>query len=117
MTLNSTYFPPPISYSSSFPSLISFFFIFIARRSGLFEEAKRAEEKGLRGWKDRLIISDRAHLVFDMHQTVDGMQETDKAKGLYDEECFIKFLVLCLLIEEMLVVRLWNVFRQNENIR
>jgi len=48
---------------------------------GLFEEAKRAEEKGLKGWKDRLIISDRAHLVFDMHQTVDGMQETDKAKG------------------------------------
>merc|ERR1712042_420188 len=27
---------------------------------GLFEEAKRAEEKGLKGWKDRLIISDRA---------------------------------------------------------
>lgn len=48
---------------------------------GLFEEAKRAEEKGLKGWKDRLIISDRAHLVFDLHQTVDGMQETDKAKG------------------------------------
>jgi len=48
---------------------------------GLFEEAKRAEEKGLKGWKNRLIISDRAHLVFDMHQAVDGMQETDKAKG------------------------------------
>jgi len=48
---------------------------------GLFDEAKRAEEKGLKGWKDRLIISDRAHLVFDMHQTVDGMQEVDKAKG------------------------------------
>jgi len=48
---------------------------------GLFEEAKRAEEKGLKGWMDRLIISDRAHLVFDLHQMVDGMQETDKAKG------------------------------------
>lgn len=48
---------------------------------GLFDEAKRAEEKGLKGWMDRLIISDRAHLVFDLHQTVDGMQETDKAKG------------------------------------
>lgn len=48
---------------------------------GLFEEAKRSEEKGLKGWMDRLIISDRAHLVFDLHQAIDGIQEVDKAKG------------------------------------
>lgn len=48
---------------------------------GLFDEAKRAEDKGLKGWMDRLIISDRAHLVFDLHQAVDGIQEVDKAKG------------------------------------
>jgi adenylosuccinate synthase len=47
----------------------------------LFEEAKRAETKGLSGWANRLIISDRAHLVFDLHQEVDGLQEVDKAKG------------------------------------
>lgn len=29
-------------------------------------------------WKDRLLISDRAHLVFDLHQSVDGLQEAEK---------------------------------------
>lgn len=37
---------------------------------GLFEELKKNENKGMRGWEQRLIISDRAHLVFDMHQQV-----------------------------------------------
>lgn len=37
---------------------------------GLFEELKKNELKGMEGWQDRLIISDRAHLVFDMHQQV-----------------------------------------------
>ncbi|KAH9643043.1 hypothetical protein HF086_013604 [Spodoptera exigua] len=37
---------------------------------GLFEELKKNELKGMKGWQDRLIISDRAHLVFDMHQQV-----------------------------------------------
>ena len=35
---------------------------------GLFEEIQKNEEKGLTEWKDRLKISDRAHLVFDFHQ-------------------------------------------------
>uniref|UniRef100_A0A915J5H8 Adenylosuccinate synthetase n=1 Tax=Romanomermis culicivorax TaxID=13658 RepID=A0A915J5H8_ROMCU len=30
-------------------------------------------------WQTRLILSDRAHLVFDVHQMVDGMQETERA--------------------------------------
>merc|ERR1712013_624768 len=34
--------------------------------------------KGLSGWEDRLKISDRAHLVFDFHQAVDGMQESNR---------------------------------------
>merc|ERR1712130_332734 len=33
---------------------------------------------GLTGWEDRLKISDRAHLVFDFHQAVDGMQESNR---------------------------------------
>ncbi|CAO2587517.1 Adenylosuccinate synthetase isozyme 1 [Lemmus lemmus] len=42
---------------------------------GLFEEAEKNEKKGLKDWEKRLIISDRAHLVFDFHQAVDGLQE------------------------------------------
>ncbi|XP_043501046.1 adenylosuccinate synthetase isoform X1 [Polistes fuscatus] len=45
---------------------------------GLFEELAKNEAKGLKDWKDRLIISDRAHLVFDLHQQVDGLQELEK---------------------------------------
>lgn len=47
---------------------------------GLFEEIEKNEAKGLTGWKDRLLISDRAHLVFDFHQQVDGLQEQEKGK-------------------------------------
>lgn len=47
---------------------------------GLFEELEKNENKGLVGWKDRLLISDRAHLVFDFHQKVDGLQELEKGK-------------------------------------
>ncbi|KAM3960540.1 adenylosuccinate synthetase [Aphomia sociella] len=48
---------------------------------GLFEELKKNELKGMTGWKDRLIISDRAHLVLDIHQQVDGLQEAEKGKN------------------------------------
>lgn len=37
---------------------------------GLFEELEKNEEKGLIDWKDRLLISDRAHIVFDFHQVI-----------------------------------------------
>lgn len=47
---------------------------------GLFEEIEKNEAKGLTGWKERLLISDRAHLVFDFHQSVDGLQEQEKGK-------------------------------------
>lgn len=46
---------------------------------GLFEELSKNEAKGLHDWQNRLIISDRAHLVFDFHQQVDGLQEAEKA--------------------------------------
>lgn len=45
---------------------------------GLFEELEKNEAKGLKNWQERLIISDRAHLVFDFHQQVDGLQELEK---------------------------------------
>ena len=37
--------------------------------------------KGLTGWQDKLKISDRAHMVFDFHQAVDGLQETERSEG------------------------------------
>lgn len=45
---------------------------------GLFEELQINEARGLKGWQDRLIISDRAHLVFDFHQLLDKLQEEEK---------------------------------------
>lgn len=45
---------------------------------GLFEEISKNEAKGLSGIRERLFISDRAHLVFDLHQSVDGLQESEK---------------------------------------
>lgn len=45
---------------------------------GLFDEMAKNEAKGLETLEKRLIISDRAHLVFDFHQHVDGMQEAEK---------------------------------------
>lgn len=47
---------------------------------GLFEEITKNEIKGLSDWKERLVVSDRAHLVFDFHQEVDGLQEIEKGK-------------------------------------
>ncbi|XP_014035428.1 adenylosuccinate synthetase isozyme 2 [Salmo salar] len=47
---------------------------------GLFEEAEKnlCKGKSLEGWDKRLIISDRAHIVFDFHQAVDGVQEQQR---------------------------------------
>lgn len=45
---------------------------------GLFAELEENEAKGLKDWENRLVISDRAHLVFDFHQQVDGLQEQEK---------------------------------------
>ena len=46
----------------------------------LFDEIHKNEGKGMKNWKSRLIISDRAHLVFDLHQAVDGYQEIEAGK-------------------------------------
>uniref|UniRef100_A0A668ASQ6 Adenylosuccinate synthetase n=1 Tax=Myripristis murdjan TaxID=586833 RepID=A0A668ASQ6_9TELE len=45
---------------------------------GLFEEAEKNLQKGLQGWEERLKISDRAHIVFNFHQAVDGIQEQQR---------------------------------------
>ncbi|XP_063231514.1 adenylosuccinate synthetase [Bacillus rossius redtenbacheri] len=47
---------------------------------GLFEELEKNEAKGMTNWEDRLLVSDRAHIVFDFHQQVDGLQELEKGQ-------------------------------------
>ncbi|OZJ04104.1 Adenylosuccinate synthetase 1 [Bifiguratus adelaidae] len=46
----------------------------------LFQELENLEAKGL-DCDGRLFISDRAHLVFDFHQTVDGLKEVELGRG------------------------------------
>ncbi|KAF2069338.1 hypothetical protein CYY_009346 [Polysphondylium violaceum] len=41
-----------------------------------FKEVQGLKEKGIK-YENRLFISDRAHLVFDLHQMVDAMKETE----------------------------------------
>ena len=33
------------------------------------------------GWESRLLVSDRAHVVLDLHQTIDGLLEKEKGKS------------------------------------
>ena len=46
----------------------------------LFEEIEKNEKKGMKNWEKRLIISDRAHMVLDIHQFVDGRSEPQNGK-------------------------------------
>jgi adenylosuccinate synthase len=45
-----------------------------------FRELSALEEKGLEGVRERILISDRAHVCFDLHGVVDGISE-DKLKN------------------------------------
>lgn len=47
----------------------------------LFAEIEKASAKGLADIEQRLVVSDRAHLVFNFHQIVDGLQEGGVAGG------------------------------------
>jgi adenylosuccinate synthase len=46
----------------------------------MLKEIGKNEAKGLKDWQQRLYISDRAHLVFDLHQEIDGLVEGHKGK-------------------------------------
>ncbi|KAF2139074.1 uncharacterized protein K452DRAFT_276075 [Aplosporella prunicola CBS 121167] len=46
-----------------------------------FKELEALEKHGL-DTKDRIFISDRAHVVFDLHQLVDGLEEVELGSGL-----------------------------------
>lgn len=46
----------------------------------MFKELQKLADGGI-DWKGRLKISDRAHLLFDFHQTIDGLQENRLGKS------------------------------------
>ncbi len=46
----------------------------------LFAELSKLESKGIDP-TNRLFVSDRAHLVFDFHQVVDGLKELELGRG------------------------------------
>lgn len=48
---------------------------------GLFEEIDGLESNGV-SCKGRILVSDRAHLLFDFHQEVDGLRESELAQSL-----------------------------------
>ena len=45
-----------------------------------FDELRQLQQKGL-STDGRIFISDRAHVVFDLHQLVDGLEEVELGKG------------------------------------
>jgi adenylosuccinate synthase len=45
-----------------------------------FKELEALDKHGL-DTKDRIYISDRAHVVFDVHQLVDGLEEVELGGG------------------------------------
>jgi len=49
-------------------------------RPSFFSELESLEKKGL-NTIGRIFISDRAHLVFDLHQLVDGLEEAELGSG------------------------------------
>ncbi|KAM1003085.1 adenylosuccinate synthetase 2, chloroplastic-like [Malus sylvestris] len=47
---------------------------------GLFKEIDGLQSNGV-SCKGRILVSDRAHLLFDFHQVVDGLRESELAKS------------------------------------
>lgn len=43
-----------------------------------FDELQALEAKGVKDWQGRLLVSDRAHIVFDLHQESDKLREGGK---------------------------------------
>ncbi len=45
---------------------------------GLFEEIEKLKARGVQ-FEGRLLVSDRAHVLFDMHKEIDGLREAELA--------------------------------------
>jgi len=48
---------------------------------GLFKEFENLDQHNIH-YKDRFFISDRAHLLFDFHKTVDGLKEAERGGSM-----------------------------------
>jgi len=48
----------------------------------MLDEIQKNIDKGLTNFENRLLISSRAHIVFDFHQKADGMQEEKRGSEL-----------------------------------
>ena len=46
----------------------------------IFEEGEPLEKAGIQ-WRDRLFVSDRAHMLFDFHKEIDGIQERNRGSS------------------------------------
>lgn len=46
---------------------------------GLFEEIEKLQAKGIAVDGSRMLLSDRAHLLFDLHKEIDGAREAELA--------------------------------------
>ena len=44
---------------------------------GMFDELDALEKAGVTVTSDRMVISDRAHMLFDLHKEVDGLREAE----------------------------------------
>ena len=53
---------------------------------GMFEEIDRLVECGV-VFDGRLVISDRAHMLFDLHKEVDGLREEELSGGALPTVC------------------------------
>lgn len=51
-----------------------------------FQELEELKQKGL-DTEGRILVSDRAHVVFDLHQLVDGLEEQELGKGSVGTVC------------------------------
>ena len=64
----------------------------------LFEELEKNEKKGLQKCHQRLLVSNRAHLVFDFHQLVDGLMEEEKGRSRLVSMATKEFLLTHVLL-------------------
>ena len=53
--------------------------VFGPRTVGLFEEIETLAGQGVPVVASRLKVSDRAHLLFDLHKEIDGLREAELA--------------------------------------
>jgi adenylosuccinate synthase len=48
-----------------------------AYRPSFFKELQELEDKGLKDVRDNILVSDRCHIVLDLHVAVDGLEEVE----------------------------------------